>query len=221
MKRYIPFAIIAAVALAVVGGGAMLYRAKRPAQLTLSNERSTSTAEQSLHIRGNPKAPVTLEEFGDYECPPCGKLAGPLKKLEEDYGDKLRIIFHHYPLINHAHARDAAQAAEAASLQNKFWDMHDLLYREQAVWAKSPNVRQLFDAYAGMIGLDVERFKKDIDSERVKKRIKDDQAEATKVGVTATPTIFVNNKAVSTATPDPIHALREAIEVALKPKPTS
>ncbi len=216
MKRYFPFVIVALVALLVVGGGAMLYRAKRPPVLTMSKDTTSAKENDSGHIRGNPKAAVTLEEFGDYECPPCGKVSGPIKKLEEEYGDKLRVIFHHYPLIVHQHARDAAQAAEAAGLQGHFWEMHDLLYREQAVWTKTPGVRELFNSYAGLIGLDLERFKRDIDGSQVKARIEADQNEAKKVGVTATPTVFINNRAVSTATEDPAKPLRAAIDEALK-----
>lgn len=218
MKKYLPFIIVGAVALLALGGGAMLYRAKRPPVLTLAKE--SSTGDKSGHIRGNPKAPVTLEEFGDYECPPCGKLAGPIKQLEQEYGDRLRVIFHHFPLINHQHARIAASAAEAAGLQDRFWEMHELLYKEQAIWTKAPDVRILFDAYAGLVGLDIERFKKDIDSEQVKARIQADQLEATKVGVKSTPTVFVNNRAVSTATEDPAKPLRAAIDEALKAKPS-
>jgi len=216
MKRYFPFVIVAAVILVTLSGAAWLYRSKQRPTLTIPKERSTSENSDALHVRGNPKAPVTLEEFGDYECPPCGKLAGPVKKLEEEFGERLRVIFHHYPLVNHLHARDAAQAAEAAGLQGRFWEMHDLLYREQPVWTKTPDVRQLFSSYAGLIGLDVGRFKKDIDSNQVKARIEADQREASKVGVTATPTVFINNRAISTATEDPAKPLRAAIDEALK-----
>jgi protein-disulfide isomerase len=192
MKRYLPFIIVAAVALLTVGGGAMLYRAKRPAPLKMSEKGGAASG----HVRGNPKAAVTLEEFGDFQCPPCGRMAPEVKKLEEEYQSKLRVVFHHLPLAVHLHARDAACAAEAAGLQDHFWEMHDLLYKEQAVWSKSEDSRALFQAYAGMIGLDLGRFKKDMDSREVKERIEADQRQAAALGVSNTPTFFLNNQAL-------------------------
>jgi Na+:H+ antiporter, NhaA family len=128
MRRYLPFTIVAAVALLTLGSATMLYRAKRPRGLTISKEITSKTNDtESIHVRGNSDAAVTLEEFGDYQCPPCGVLAGPIKQLEHDYQPRLRVIFHHFPLANHQHAREAAWAAEAAGLQGRFWEMHDLL----------------------------------------------------------------------------------------------
>src|SRR4029077_80833 len=115
-------------------------------------------------------APVTLDEFGDFECPPCGKLSEPINELERDFNPKLRVVFHHFPLPNHKYAGQAACAAEAAGLQGKFWQMHDELYREQAVWANSSDARSIFNAYAAYIGLDAQRFKTDMDSDEVKAR---------------------------------------------------
>jgi protein-disulfide isomerase len=220
VKRILPFVIVALVALSAIGGGIVLYRAKKPATLSLTNERSTSDTA-TLHIRGNAKAPVTIDEYGDYECPPCGRLAAPISQIEHDFGDKVRLIFHHFPLIVHAHAKEAAYAAEAAALQNKFWEMHDTLYREQAIWAKVPQPRDLFNSYAEKIGLDVERFKKDIDSPPVKERVEKDQSDGTKIGVTSTPTVFVNNKSISMTGPESPKLIREAVEAALNPKPAS
>jgi protein-disulfide isomerase len=148
-------------------------------------------------------------------------LAAPISQIEHDFGDKVRLIFHHFPLIVHAHAKEAAYAAEAAALQNKFWEMHDTLYREQAIWAKVPQPRDLFNSYAEKIGLDVERFKKDIDSPPVKERVEKDQSDGTKIGVTSTPTVFVNNKSISMTGPESPKLIREAVEAALNPKPAS
>jgi protein-disulfide isomerase len=147
-------------------------------------------------VRGNPKAAVTLEEYGDFECPPCGKLAGPLVEIEHEFGDRLRIIFHNFPLTTHQHARDAACAAEAAGRQDRFWEMHDLLYKEQAVWSKVNDVRALFTNYAGMLGLDRAQFMKDIESEPVKARVAADEERGKSLGVTNTPTLFVNDTMV-------------------------
>src|SRR6516162_11823923 len=131
MKRYLPFVIVAVVALATFGSGAMLYRAKLPQLRNIpeSQRLAAKSGAESVHIRGNPDAPVTLEEFGDFQCPPCGIFASFGEELLREYDSRLRIVFHNFPLPAHEHAREAAVAAEAAGFQGKFWEMHDTLYR--------------------------------------------------------------------------------------------
>jgi len=158
---------------------------------------------------------VTLEEFGDFQCPPCGKISEPINQLQHEYGHQVRLIFRNFPLINHQHAREAAYAAEAAGLQDRFWQMHDLLYKEQAVWSNSTDARALFSAYAGYIGLNIERFKIDIDSDKVKERVAADQKQGASIGVKNTPTIFVNNKEIDPKNLNPTD-LRAAIDAAVK-----
>jgi protein-disulfide isomerase len=196
MKRYLPFLIVGTVALLTVGSGAVLYRAKRPVALVIPKGHESSGLDESTHVRGNPQAPLTLEEFGDFQCPPCGKLAPVINKLERDHGQELRVIFHHLPLSIHAHAREAAWAAEAAGLQSRYWEMHDLLYREQAVWSSAPDVRALFTSYAGILGLNIDRFRKDMETDKVKARVTADEKRARDLGVTDTPTVFINSQAV-------------------------
>ena len=216
MKRYLPFIIVVVIALITLASGTVLYRAKRPSLLTIPKSAlvSGSAAADSMHIRGPASAPVTLEEFGDFQCPPCGTLSDPINHLERDYHPRLRVIFRHFPLPNHAHAREAAFASEAAGLQGRFWEMHDLLYREQSVWSKAPDVRTLFNAYAGMLGLNIDRFKKDMESEQAKARVESDEQQATTHGVRTTPTIFINNHQVSPAYLNPA-GLRGSIDAAL------
>src|SRR6266536_5557644 len=196
MKRYLPFVIVAVIALATLGSGAMLYRAKRPQLLTIPEDKMLSGkgGAESMHIRGNPDAPITLEEFGDFECPPCGNIAVFIDELAKEYGPRLHIVFRNFPLPNHKYAREAAVAAEAAGLQGRFWEMHDVLYREQAVWSKADNVRELFDSYAGMIGLNLDQFKEDMDAEKTKARVDSDHERGDSLGVQSTPTVFINNR---------------------------
>jgi protein-disulfide isomerase len=223
MKRYLPFLIVAVVAAAAVGGGTALYRAKRPHPLTIPKEKSASAAKESgeAHVLGPENAPVTLEEFGDFQCPPCGRLSEPINQLQHDYKGQVRLIFRNFPLINHLHAREAAFAAEAAGLQGHFWQMHDVLYREQAVWSNSADARALFAAYAGYMGLNTERFKLDMDSEKVKDRVDADQKQGLSLGVKNTPTLFLNNKEIDPKKLNPTD-LRAAVDVALKQtKPSS
>jgi protein-disulfide isomerase len=136
MKRYLPFVIVIGVALAAFGSGAMLYRAKLPQVKSIPDSQSVSaTNETSAHVRGNPDAPATLEEFGDFQCPPCGQFAGFAEGLLKEYDSRLRVVFRNFPLPGHEHAREAALAAEAAGFQGKFWEMHDTLYKEQSTWS--------------------------------------------------------------------------------------
>src|SRR5436190_959487 len=191
MKRDLPVVIVAAVALATLGSGAMLYRAKRSQLLSISaNKVLSGKNDKSIHIRGNPDAPATLEEFADFQCPPCGSFASFVEELLKEYDSRLRLVFRNFPLPGHEHAREAAQAAEAAGLQGKFWEMYDTLYREQSLWSNAPNARELFESYAGTIGLDVDQFKKDMDCDKVRERLDSDHALADFLGVRVTPTLF-------------------------------
>ena len=199
----------------------MLYRSKLlqataiPTGMAAAKERT-----EEVHVRGPANAAVTLEEFGDFQCPPCGALEGPLRQIERDYASSLRVIFRNFPFTNHEHAHEAAYAAEAAGLQGRFWEMHDLLYREQSVWAKSSDVQSLFDAYAGMIGLNLERFKKDVSGEQVKAKVEEDRKRGEVLGVRNTPTIFINDESVPPTSLNPT-ALRAAVDAAVKEKTRS
>jgi protein-disulfide isomerase len=218
LKRVLPFVIVAVVGFVTLGAGIVLYRAKRPQTTNIPKAMADSKERgEEVHVRGAANAVVTLEEYGDFQCPPCGGLEVPLQQIERDYASSLRVIFRNFPFTNHEHAHEAAYAAEAAGLQGRFWEMHDLLYREQAVWAKTKDVQPLFDSYAGMIGLNLERFKKDAGGEQVKAKVESDRKRGEELGVKNTPTIFINNQSVPPASLNPV-ALRAAIDAAVKDK---
>jgi protein-disulfide isomerase len=222
VRRYLPFIIVAAIAVATLVGGAILYRAKRLPALTIPGNSALGKGDaDSFHARGASDAPVTLVEFGDFQCPPCADLAEPINQLERDYRSRLRVVFHHFPLANHQHAREAALASEAAGLQGRFWEMHDLLYREQPVWSNAPDVRVAFSAYAGRLGLDIDQFKKDMASDKAKTRVGFDEEQAVTLDVKSTPTIFINNQEVPPAYRNPA-GLRVIVDAALRaPAPAS
>jgi protein-disulfide isomerase len=224
MKRYLPFAIVAAVALIALGSGAILYRAKRQQQqlrpIPEDKALSETTDAKSVHIRGNPNAPVTLEEFGDFQCPPCGSFATYSEQLLKEYDSRLRIVFRNFPLPAHEHAREAALAAEAAGMQGHFWEMYDVLYREQVFWSYAPNTRELFESYAGTIGLNLDQFKKDMDGEKAKERVDSDHALGDSLGVKVTPALFINNEPLDPKDKNP-EGLRAAIKAALEAKAKS
>src|SRR5262245_48116467 len=219
MKRYLPFLIVVLVALATIGSGAMLYRVKRPHVSAIPENKTLSAKSdaESPHIRGNPDSPVTLEEYGDFQCPPCGMFAVFLSQLEKEYDSRLRVVFRNFPLTMHEHAREAALAAEAAGMQGRFWEMHDVLYREQETWSKAPNAPELFESYAGTIGLDLDKFKKDMNGEKASARVDSDRQRGESLGIQTTPTMVINNQPVEAKDRNP-DGIRAEINAALQKK---
>jgi protein-disulfide isomerase len=213
MRRYLPFAIIGGVLAIAVASVLLLTRSANKAngpQFTAPTNNNSGPAGASPyaplgssapgaeppHMRGPANAPVTLEEFGDYQCPPCGALFRELQKVESEYGDKLRFIFRHYPITErHKNALIAAHAAEAAGLQNKYWEMHDRLYETQQDWAEKDDARTIFLNYARDLKLDVEQA----------------------LGVLGTPTLFVNGRQLKAEAMTP-ELIRKAIDFMLAQK---
>src|ERR1051325_12176073 len=151
MKRLLPFAIIIIVLVAAIAAGWVVLRSvrnQRNAAAPTPDPAKEVKGAEPPHVRGNPNAPVTLEEFGDFQCPSCGSYYLELKKIEAEFGDKLKVIFRELPLLPmHEHALMAAQAAEAGGLQGKFWEMHDLLYENQAKWVDQKDLMPVFADY--------------------------------------------------------------------------
>jgi len=158
--------------------------------------------------QGPAEAKVTIVEFGDFQCPFCGRVNGTLRQVREEYGDDVRIVFKHLPLRIHPQAPGAHAAAEAAHRQGKFWEMHDKIFENPRDLSE-----ERYEAYAAELGLDVERFKKDSASEEVKKRVEADQREAEKLGVTGTPAFFINGKYLSGA--QPFSVFKERVDAEL------
>ncbi|MCE9671855.1 thioredoxin domain-containing protein [Myxococcus stipitatus] len=159
--------------------------------------------------RGPANAPVTLVAFSDFECPFCSRAVPTLHALEQEYAGKLRVAFKHQPLPNHPHARLAAVASLAAHEQGRFWEMHDVLFANQRALT-----REDLEAHARKVGLDMARFTQALDSSRFDAHIQLDMAEATRLGVTATPTFFVNGRPIVGALP--IDHFRRVIDEELK-----
>jgi protein-disulfide isomerase len=211
MKRILPFIIILVVLGAALGSAWYLTRtipaSQAPVQTTQSPSSQTTPAQQPIankgvpgsdpaHTLGPANAPVQLEEFGDFQCPPCGMFHPILEQMHEEFGDRLRITFREYPLPSHQHALAAASAAEAAGIQGKFWEMHDLLYEHQNDWKDQFDVRQIFEGYAKQAGVDVERYKRDMEGDLVAQRIFQDGRRGHSLGVGGTPTVFINDREV-------------------------
>ena len=216
MKRYLPFAIILAVFLVTLGAGALLLHFHQspppPPKLAFGKPGA-----EPPHVRGPANASVELEEFGDFECMPCFMLWPALQNIEKDYAKNLNLTFRQHPLAQHHHAREAAHASEAAGLQDRFWEMHDLLYLRRANWIRADDVRAFFITCASELGLDLERFTKDMDGDEVAKRIAADEDRGASLGIDRTPVVFINGKKAEFS-PQPEDGLRVEIEAALGAK---
>ncbi|MGO9312052.1 MAG: DsbA family protein [Syntrophobacteraceae bacterium] len=140
------------------------------------------------HAEGPADAPVTLVEYGDYQCPYCGAAYPVVKRLQKTLGKKLRFVFRNFPLTQaHPYALIAAEAAEAAALQGKYWEMHDRLYEQQAFL--EPDI---IPSWAEKIGLNLEQLGNDIRQGVPEERIRDDRQSGIRSGVNGTPTFFIN-----------------------------
>jgi protein-disulfide isomerase len=157
-------------------------------QATNLRPRLTLPVGERDHIQGPATAAVVLVEYGDYQCPYCGQAYPILIDLQEQVGDRMRLVFRNFPLsTQHPHAQHAAEAAEAAGAQGKFWEMHDTLYENQGHLDDAALLR-----YAVEIGLDVERFNRELKDHTFAVRVNEDFQSGIRSGVNGTPTFFIN-----------------------------
>jgi protein-disulfide isomerase len=145
---------------------------------------------------GPADAQLAVVEYSDFQCPFCAEYAAMLKTLREKYGDQVKFVFRFYPLAKHEYATITAKAAYAASLQGKFWEMHDLLFENQKEWSESDDPRPYLDAYAESLGLDLDKFHADADAQSTSDFITRQAAEGKKGGVSHTPWFVVGDSVV-------------------------
>lgn len=144
-------------------------------------------------IKGNENGNLEIVEYSDFQCPACKVYKLIIDQLFRDFGDQVKLTYRHFPLRNsHPNSFLAARAAEAAGMQGKFWEMHDLLFERQSEWAELPDLREKLIEYAGLLGLDIEKFKNDLDSDLVATKIENHEQEALNAKFRGTPTIFIN-----------------------------
>lgn len=200
--------IIAGVLIMAFVGAFVLFRSKRADRSGPFTKTQTSVtppvnplasvsreSKVSAEITSPTDVSVTVEEYGDYQCPPCGLLHPEMKKIKAEYGPRIDFVFRNLPLPTiHKNALIAAQAAEAARLQGRFWEMHDHLYENQNAWKDEANPRPTFAKYAQDLGLDPKRFDRDLDGPEVQQRLAQDTQRANSLGVVGTPTIFIEGR---------------------------
>ena len=160
-------------------------------------------------VRGNADATLTLVEYSDFECPACAAHEPNVQNLLAASDDRLALVYRHFPLPQHKHARSAAAAAEAAGKQGKFWEMHDMIFDGQRDWTplSEEDGTKIFDSYASTLGLDVSQYEKDFSSDEVTEKIERDRMSGVRSRVDATPTFFLNGKKVK----DPYAAVKDAL----------
>lgn len=170
------------------------------------------------HIFGNSGSKVTLIEYGDFQCPPCGNIHPTIKAITEQYKDQLRFVFRNFPIAtSHPNAKAAAGTAEAAGLQGKYWEMHNKIYESQSSWSNL-NITErtdFFANYAKELGLDISKFNADITTFAISEKINYDYALGKKAVVDATPTFYLNGTKLDSAVYGDETKLKDAIDAEL------
>jgi len=153
---------------------------------------------ESDWVEGNPQAKIILIEYSDFECPACKIFAEEIQKIVDEFGNHIAFVYRHYPLESiHEYAMSAAYASEAAGAQGKFWEMHDMLFLTQEDWTTQQNPEESFFNYAKSMGLDMKKFEEDYNSRSIRNRVKESKTFAEKIGLTGTPTLFINGQQIN------------------------
>jgi protein-disulfide isomerase len=189
------------VSLLILGGAYFVF-SQAASSTTSSSEAVVNpdllTIKDDDWAEGSPDTAVTLIEYLDFECEACGAYYPMLKQLKEEYHDDIRFVVRYFPLPGHKNSMPAALSVEAAGKQGKFWEMHNILYEKQKEWAEQQSTQPaLFEKYAKEIGLNMDKYKKDVQSQEAKDRVNRDVVSGTTLGVQGTPTFFMNGKKIT------------------------
>lgn len=224
---FVPLAIIIAGAMI---SGAVVYSSKyksnlkegtKKVVLSETNQKEEIVGQKRVKVsqdddpqKGNDQAKVVIIEFSDFQCPYCARATATVKQIEKTYGDKIKFVYRDFPLSFHKNALKAAQAAECADDQGKFWEYHDLLFEKQAEWRESEEVNKIFKKYGKDLNLNSKEFDKCLDSEKYKDEVLKDQKDGQAAGVEGTPAFFVNGRLISGA--QPFSVFQKVIDEELK-----
>src|SRR5213594_3111681 len=196
MPKILKPLIIILLAVAVAAGAA-IYLSRQADEPEATAAATRADIKGGGHFRGPENASLTLVEFGDYQCPSCGAYHPLVKEILNRYPQKLRLEFHHFPLVSiHPNSMLASKAAEAAGEQGRYWEMHDALFEHQREWSDSPNAEPIFVALATRLGLDTNKFMQGLRSPDLQARILKDVTRGQDAKVDAVPTFFINGESV-------------------------
>jgi len=209
IKRFLLWALVLAGTAGLIFGMVKLGGSEPDQSAILINAVSPSD-----WTKGNKEAKVVLVEYSDFQCPACAYYQPLFKKLSEEFGDKITFAYRHFPLRQHQNARLAAYAAEAAGRQNKFWEMHDLIFENQNRWENRGDAENIFTGYARTLGLDIDEFKNGLSSKEIKDKVENDYQSGIRSNVNATPTVFLNGEKIKV--PPNYDELQNIINEALK-----
>lgn len=194
----------------VLAGGIVLFLTTGPGNEAQPGQAvdPQSLVLETSHMTGDKAAPVTLVEFGDYQCPACGAAHPKVKQILDHYKDSpdFNFVYRHFPLSQHKNAPLAAEAAEAAGSQGKYWEMHDRLFETQNLWSESTGAMDVFVGFARDLGLNENQFRDDLTNRKFRNIVLADQADGGKAQVNSTPTFFLNGEKLS-----PLPSLEEFI----------
>jgi protein-disulfide isomerase len=192
---------------------AIIFLSKGPAVTPGKLSKEVTTDEW---MKGEKNAKVTLVEYSDFQCPACRNREPEITNLVNEFGAHIRFVYRNFPLRQiHFNSQISAQAAEAAGLQGKYWEMHDLLFEKQQTWSpQSANVvKATFADYAAQLGLNVDQFKKDLTSNKVEELVNEDADSGEASGVNSTPTFFLNGLELKQNNNDELRKLiRDAVD---------
>jgi len=202
------------IVIVLIFVGIFALTGKKPGS---GNSSSGGANTLTQHVEGLGQDGVTLTEYGDYECPYCGQYYPVIKQVQSEYNQQIKFQFRNFPLVSiHQNAFAGARAAEAAAMQNQFWQMHDLLYQQQDQWSQATDPTTYFKQYAQALGLKAAQFQSDYASGKVNDLINADMAEGNKLNITGTPTFFLDGKQIQVG--ESVSAFESVINAAITKK---
>lgn len=212
--------IVISTVLLLIGG--FIFTSKTgSSSSTNSNYKKLLEVVSDDYIKGNKNASVTFVEYLDFECEACAFYYPLIKQLAGEFKNEVRFVNRYFPLPGHQNGLPAALAVEAAGRQGKYWEMHNILLGNQKSWGekKSPEPA-IFESYAKQIGLNMDQFKKDVNSPAVRDRVNRDKDSGTKLGISGTPTFYLNGEKLPN--PRSVEDLKKTIQAAILkiPKPS-
>ncbi|MGB0347497.1 MAG: thioredoxin domain-containing protein [Balneolaceae bacterium] len=194
--------------LSILFAGLLITSACNNADQPATNQ-STAEAVSTNEVPAVP-AKVVIEKYSDYQCPACAYYHSFLKQLKQDYGSEVRIDMKHFPLAQHPYAQIAARSAEAARVQGKFDEMHDLIFAGQQQWSRG-NAEAIFIGYAESLELDVEKFSADMNSADMNRIVMANRRQGVEIGLSSTPTFVINGEKVE-SNPGSYPLFKELVE---------
>lgn len=180
-------------AVVIIGGGILAYNAALPQNIPAADPNLLVKKDSHSTEQGARNYTITIVEFGDYQCPACGYVEPMIEKLLAEY-PQAKLVFRNFPLPGHQNAMIAAEAAEAAGAQGKFWEMHNAIYLNQEIWSKMETPMDAFVEMAKKLNLDLEKFKQDVQNHAHVERINKDRDDGVALGVNSTPTFYINGR---------------------------